>query len=106
MERLLQDTCHSVNIQNPISFSSISYEDALVHYGSDKPDLRIPMTIHSLPLSICQSDAFTKVEMMHFPGMAKALSNSKLKQILKTMENGTDKSTIILRVKTIIHNDP
>ena len=83
---------------NPLSFSSISYDDALVKYGSDKPDLRIPMTIHSLPMSLCQSNSFDKIQILHFPGMAKVLSNSKLKQMLKTMESNTDKSTIILRV--------
>ena len=77
----------------------------MLKYGSDKPDLRIPMTIHSLPVSLCQSSSFDKIQMLCFPGMAKTLSNSKLKQMLKTMESNTDKSTIILRVIFEIHFD-
>ena len=98
VERLLQETCRSVGIVNPIIFSSISYDDALVKYGSDKPDLRIPMTLHALPLSLSRSEAIEKIQILQFPEMAKTLSNSKLKQILKSMDSTTVQSISVLRV--------
>ena len=46
MEQLLHDTFKSVlGVELPIPFPRLTYADAMRRYGSDKPDLRIPLEL-------------------------------------------------------------
>lgn len=99
MEQLIHHTFSSLHLPNPISFQSITYHDALTQYGSDKPDLRIPISLHHLPTTVGVKEMkVDKVISLRLPGLAKTVSNSKLKQLLKEIRESTAQSYQVLRV--------
>jgi aspartyl-tRNA synthetase len=65
MEELLRDCFRSVlKVELPKPFPRITYAEALQRYGSDKPDLRIPLELVDV------SDLFRGVEFKVFAGPA------------------------------------
>jgi aspartyl-tRNA synthetase len=48
IERVMERTCAVVGVQAKGPFRHLDYKDALRRYGSDKPDLRFGMELHSV----------------------------------------------------------
>ena len=92
IQNLLLSTFQTAGIPNSVSFRSLSYDTCLSEFGSDKPDLRIPYRITSI------SDDLQKIRVLRFPGLAPLVSASKLKQLLKSLEEGQFQKSRVLRV--------
>ncbi len=48
IERVMERTCAVVGVQVKGPFRHLDYKEALLHYGSDKPDLRFGMKLHNV----------------------------------------------------------
>ncbi|CBK24377.2 Aspartyl-tRNA synthetase [Blastocystis hominis] len=92
IQNLLLSTFQTAGISNPVSFRSLSYDACLSEFGSDKPDLRIPFRITSI------SDDLQKIRVLRFPRLAPLVSASKLKQLLKSLEEGQFQKSRVIRV--------
>lgn len=92
IQNLLLSTFQTAGISNSVSFRSLSYDACLSQYGSDKPDLRIPYRISSI------ADDSMKIRVLRFPGLAPFVSASKLKQLLKSLEEGQFQKSRVIRV--------
>ena len=90
----IERLCHAVfkGIQGkdiPIPFPRIPYDEAMLKYGSDKPDLRFGMEIQDVSEVFktgCEFKVFTEIlkndgviRALCFPGGAEKISNTQLK---------------------------
>ena len=48
VESILKQTLQQSQIHNPIEFREMEFTEAMMQFGSDKPDLRIPEKLHHI----------------------------------------------------------
>ena len=73
IERLMQKVCHQIGHNLNLPFRRLSYEDAIIRYGSDKPDLRCPMEIQDVSKIFARSTFKLFSDTVRKGGVVRAL---------------------------------
>lgn len=104
VETVLKSTLRDLSFTNQIEFKELSYDDSMMLFGSDKPDIRIPdklVHIKNTEEMKVVYDSFPRFYVyrsLRIPRVGSIVSNSKLKQVLKALDGIDMQSLRVIRV--------